>query len=806
VMHTLLNDLRYAARMLAKTPGFTAVAVAALALGIGSTTAVFSVVQPFLAPVVPFERPPELVILYGSNPRDPFEMRWLSAADFVTYRDQTKSFSSMALLAWPQGMNLSGGDEPVIVRGARVSVELFGVLGTPARIGRGFLPEDARPDAPPVAVLSHRLWQERFGGNREALGGAVKLNDRMYTIVGVMPQRMDFPGGAELWVPITPSAVHSAPQQNFAAIARLRPGAGIEQAQCEMQVLAAQLAEAHPETNAGTTVITRSLVDWMTADFAGLPVVLLGAVGFVLLIACANVANLLLARAATRQREMAVRVAMGAGRGQLVRLLLTESLLLAALGLSAGLLFAAWAMEAVRASLPDLARLPEPEWNTPVLAFALGATLLTVVLFGLAPALAASKVDLTQSLQEGAARSGSRRSRRLRNALVAGEVGLAVILLAGAGVTLRSLVNFRSIELGFNPENVTSMWVNLPSYKYAHPSEERAFAESVMERLRAFPAAEAVAATTRINLPADRDTGQRITVPGYTHAPGDEEIVHTAQAITPDFFRVLQIPVLHGRGFTAADQASNGGAAIVNERLARKFWPEQDPLGRTLKLGGPQSENPWLTVVGVVRDVVHPAWYELSEETLDVYLQAGSGSLRSIEFLVRVAPGATLPGSALRDAVWAVDREQPILRVSTMPEIIDRESFGQRAIASLLGTFAGTALLLAALGLYGLLAYVVVQRTQEIGVRMALGAMPRDVLRLVVSSGLKLALAGCVIGLAGAVALTRLLESVLYNVSGVDPLTFVLVPLVLLSVALAACLAPARRAMRVDPMVALRHE
>lgn len=799
--------------MLARSPGVTLVAVLTLALGIGLTTSVFSIAAPMIAPVLPFDDVDRLYILMGSNRRSPVGPLPVTPQQFAEWQQDNTAFESMALMGWPQGFHLAGGDEPEQLRGSRVSTEFFAALGARPVLGRVFRSDEDRPGNELLVVLSHRLWQRRFGGNRDVVGRPVFLNGESSTVVGVLPEEFRFPAGAELWVPLTAGAAETGTQSRarFMGLGRLKPDSSIEQARAQMQSFAARLAKAYPRTHADFGVPVMPLRDVITPGYGMMAWTLFGSVSFVLLIACTNVANLLMARFAQRQREMTVRAALGAGRVRLLRQLLTESVLLAVAGAALGLLFTAWTVDATSALITGFAggnpAEPAPaQIDGRVFVFAVALTGLTVLLFGFAPALSASKPDLIGVLKEGAARSGSRGTRRFRNALVAGEMALAVVLLAGAGLSMQSLLKFRSIQLGFNPDGVYSIWLDLPEHRHARQGEARIFTETLLDGLAATTGVHSAAATVRLETPPDPETGRSFTVEDQAAVSGGEGNILAAQAVTPSYFETLQIPLIAGRLFSEQERAADTPVAIINQRLARLYFPEGEALGQRLKLGGAGSGQPWLTVVGIAGDTRHPTWYELSVPALDLYLPLHETDSRSIEFLVRTAVDSNTWPALLRSAVWEVDPQQPVPLLRPMEQILHHELQPWEAMAVLLGLFAGGALLLGAIGLYSVMSYVVSQRVPEIGLRMALGAQRGSVVRLVVGEGMKLALAGAALGLAGSFALTRVLKGLLYNTSPTDPATLGAACLALLGAAWLATMLPARRAAQVDPITALRYE
>jgi predicted permease len=686
-------------------------------------------------------------------------------------------------------------------------------LGVQPALGRVFQPAEDQPGGETLVVLSHRLWQRRFGAEPEVIGRAVQLNGESCTIVGVLPDDFQFPSDAELWVPLAAAAGGAAAVERpaFIGLGRLKPQSTPEQARAQIDNLAARLAESFPETHANSGVAMVRLRDAMVPSYGNTAWTLFGSVAFVLLIACTNVANLLLARFSRRQREMTVRAALGAGRARLLRQLLTESTLLAVAGAALGLLLTAWMVDAAAALIAgfaggDPANPPPVQIDTSVYLFTVAVTGLTLLLFGLTPALAASKPDLMGVIKSAPMHTGSSGVRRFRNALVAGEMALALVLLCGAALSMQSLLKFRSIDLGFDPAGVYSMRLNLPQHRHQTPAEAQVFSEALLERLAGTAGVHSATASVRLNPPRDPATGRSFAVDGETAGVAGDGGVLAAQGVTPGYFETLRIPLIEGRLFSEQERADGAPVAIINQRLARLHIPQGNALGQRIRLGGADAEQPWRTIVGVAGDTRHPAWFELTVPTLDVYVPLGETASRSVEFLVRTAADSNAWPGLLRAAVWEIDPQQPVPSLRPMEQILHREAQPWWAMAVLLGLFAGGALLLGAIGLYGVMSYLVSQRVPEIGVRMALGASSENVVRLVVRHGMKLALAGAALGVVGSFALTRVLEGLLYNVPPADPLSLAAACVVLLGVAWLAALLPARRAARVDPLTALRYE
>jgi putative ABC transport system permease protein len=808
-MGALLQDLRYGLRMLVKNPCFTAAAIVTLALGIGANTAIFSVVNTVLLRALPYKDADHLVMVWSYNRPSGQTLDLVSAPDLADWRSQNHVFQAMAA-STDFMYTLTGAGEPTTIIGYQFSPEYFRVLGVAPLLGRTFLPEENQPGKNHVAVLNWRLWQSRFGGDRGIVGKTATLDGEPYTIVGVMPHGVDYPGATQLWTPLTvpPGAATNRNYRYLRVIARLKPGVAIQQAQAEMNAIASRLAREYPKTNKdedATNII--SLRQTITGDIRPALLVLFAAVGFVLLITCANVGNLLLARAVGRQKEIAVRAALGASRARLVRQLLTESVLLGLVGGTLGLFLASWGAEALVAmfpptianlNIPRVDHIPVDGW---VLSFALAASLLTGVIFGLIPALHSCGPNLDESLKEsGRSSAGSTKGGRFRGALVVSEVALSVILLTAAGLTMKSFLHLLRGDLGFNSNNVLTMRVLLPGYgsKYYPESAQLAFGDQTIARIKVLPGVQAVGAVTF--LPLSGWWGSRqVSVEGQEASPGQKPDVVWSSA-TPDYFRAMGIPLIQGRFFGDQDAQGAPPVAVISKSLARRLWPTEDAVGKRIAVEGLSNRE----VIGVVGDVRQLGL--TSEKTSEVYIPLAQVPGRLFCFAIRTASDPISLAKAAQGAIWEVDKDQAVGYVMSLGQLTSESLAPQRVISLLLGVFAGLALLLAAGGMYGVISYSAVQRTHEIGIRVALGARAADVLRLVVGQGLTLAFAGVAIGLAGALGLMRLLASLLYGVCPSDPFTLISVAAVLAVVALVASYIPARRATRVDPMVALRFE
>ncbi|HEV2663341.1 MAG TPA: ABC transporter permease [Blastocatellia bacterium] len=808
----MIQDLRFGVRMLLKHPGFTLIAVITLALGIGANTAIFSVVNAVVLRPLPYPEPERLIRLWESNPGRGWPEFSASAPNFADWRKQQTVFEQLAAYEFAT-FNITGGDEPERVAALGVTANLFPTLGTPPALGRDFLPEEEQAGRHRVAILSDGLWRRRFGADPQLIGRQIQLSGESYTVVGVMPPRFQLTPGAELWTPLMLDPALAPWHANRShhiihVIGRLKPDVSLAQAQAAMDVLARQLEQQYPKSNAGWGARLRTFYDWLVPEQVRRSVlVLFAAVGFVLLIACANVANLTLARASTRRREMAIRAAMGAGRLRVMRQLLTESLLLAGLGGLAGALLARWGAQLIKASSAlNIPRLDETRLDLRALGFTLTVSLLTGLIFGLAPAWQASKLDLNETLKEGG-RGGGVARRGLRGALVIGEVALALVLLLSAGLMIRSFANLQNAPLGFAPENVLAMQINLPGFnmpgsKYGEKAQRVNFYNQLLERMRATPGVVDAAAVTQLPLFSGASWAQEITLEGREAAPSDAKLSARTFAATPRYFQTMGIPLLQGRDFTEQDSGDGPLSFIVSESFARRFWPNENPIGKRFRAS--PAFDMFGTVVGVIGNVRNVSLE--SEGGPAFYFSYGRIGMPALAVIVRtVAPPETM-AAALRAPIASLDRDLPVYNVRTLDQLVYNSAGQPRFQTALLSFFGAIALLLAAIGVYGVMAYAVSQRMREIGLRMALGAQTRDVLKLVVRQGLALSLIGVAIGLALAFGLTRFLSGLLYQVSATDALTFALIPLLLVGVTLLACYLPARRAIKVDPLLALRRD
>ncbi len=819
MMANLVQDLRYGLRMLRKNRGATAIAIAALALGIGANTAIFSVVHAVLLAPLPYREPDRIVTLlnHGTGPASP--------ADFQDWRVQARSFEYMATAeAW--FVNLTGRERPEQIVGLHLSEDMLRLLGVAPALGRAFLPEDFQKGKDHVVVLSDHLWQRRFNHDPGVIGQQILLDREPYTVIGVMPPKFRFAPfwitGAEMWGPQN-QADRSANRagHSLRPFARLKPGVTRTQAQAEMDTICSRLAKAYPDSDAGFTVQVQPLFEKVVGNVRPALLMILGAVGFVLLIACANVANVQLARALGRTREIAIRTAMGAGRMRIVRQLLTESVVLSLAGGALGLLLAFWGIESLKTFIESggsefTSKIPRAEeigLNALVLIFALALSVVTGMVFGLFPALHVAKGDLNHALKEGGRGSTQGVSgNRLRGMLVISEVAIALVLLIGAGLLMRSFLHLEAIDAGFNPHNVLSMTVSVAGNPQYVGARREALYREIVDQVKALPG---VQSASMINhLPLFGDTwGTNISIEGRPLPRPGEEIGAIYRVARPGYFQTMQIPILEGRDFTDRDTPGAAPVAIVNERLAKAFWPHGDALGKRLTVDDPRKDPVWLTIVGVIKDVKQNDWagkpdyeYYFSALQNKGFLDSTHAWFSYMTLVIRTASDPLALSRAAQNTVWSIDKNLPLASVTSLEHVIAAAVWQPRFNLLLVGLFAALALVLAAVGIYGVMAYSVTERTHEIGIRMALGAKQGDVLRLVVREGLTLAAIGAAIGLAGAFALTRLLAGLLYQVNATDPAIFSAVPCLFAAVAFLASYIPARRATRVDPMIALRWE
>ncbi len=813
----MFQDLRYGVRMLFKHPGFTLVAVLTLSLGIGANTAVFSVVNAVLLRPLPYQNPDRMVVIWGNFLKLNIEQMRAKAAEYVDYRNQTQSFETMAAYHTAD-FNFTSGQQPERIVGANVTANLFPMLGVTAAQGRLLSEKETQPSQNNVVVVSHKFWQQRLGGEANVIGRDIRLNDQTYVVVGVMPAGFEFPHPsfnfaepAEFWTPLAFTADQIAERQRpyyLNVLGLLKPNVALEQARTEMTALGQRFEQQHRgyrgpnDADGGWRITIVPLQEQIVGKSRRALLVLFAAVGLVLLIACANAANLFLMRANVRQKELAVRAALGASRLRLIRQLLTESLLIAGLGGLFGLASAWWGVKALLALSPDnLPRLQEINVDGRVLLFTLGLSLLTGLIFGVAPALQASKLNLQHSLKEGGA-TATQGHHWLRNMLVVSEMAIALLLMIGAGLLLHSFLRLQRVNPGIDADHLLSAEIALPATRYTEPAKTAAFYQELLRKVESLPGVNSVSLSTIQPL-----SGFALNDPfSIEGRPFDSNNATWAgwQQVTPNYFRTLGIPLVAGREFSEHDNADSLRVAIINESLARRYFSGENPIGKRLTLGSPRPDNPWKTIVGVVKDIPHRSLESVAEP--DWYLPYLQQPRREMFLMVRSSVDPASLTAAIRNQVLAIDRDQPVTAIQTMNEVIASTTAPRRFNALLLGIFAAVALTLAAVGIFSVMSYSVTQRTQEIGVRMALGARANDVVGLIVRQGMTLAMVGIAGGIIASIAATRTMTSLLYGVTAFDLATFAIISLFLATVALLACYLPARRAARIDPMAALRHE
>jgi putative ABC transport system permease protein len=800
----MLRDVRYAGRMLMRNPGFTLVALLTFAVGIGVNTAVFSVFNGVLLRPLPYPDADRITMMWVDNRPQGIKEDIGSYPNYVDWRAQSASFDHVAAFT-PAAFTLTGGDEPERIPGARTTANFHDVMGLKPVLGRLYTEAHEAVGNDGVVLLSYGLWQRRFGGAPDVLGKTMVLSGVPHEIIGVMPPELRLPSDAQLWKPLAPTEGQRTARGAFwlPVIGKLKPGVSLEQAQTEMTGIATRIEAEYP-VMAGFGAHLVPLHRQIVGDVERSLLVLMAAVGCVLLIACANLGNLMLGRTAARRKELAIRTALGAARGRLVRQIVTETLVLAIAGSILGLLFAFWATEFFLQVGGDA--IPRPEAiaiDSRVVLFTLALAVVSAMLAGLIPALQASRTAVREHLQEGGREGGSGGSRRTRSLLIAAEMALAFMLLAGAGVLVRTLWSMERVDRGFDPGNIAVMTLSLPPAQFAQAADVRGFYARLLERVRTLPGVEAAATTTGVLQPLVTSSGI-FSIEGKPDPPQGQQVEYPVESVSPGYFETLRIPLAAGRTFTEQDHADAPLSIIVNETLAQMAWPGQDPIGRRIKGGRAASQSPWLTVVGVIKDVRRADVTRAIRP--EIYFSSLQNTPRTQMMLVRTAgdPVAILP--TIRREVQALNPHLPLFATGTLDGELSETLSQPRFRAVLLAAFAIIAMLLASIGIYGVTAHAVSQRTQEVGVRMALGAQPRDVLLLILRQHLRPAVIGIVIGLAGAFALARFLQSMVYGVGATDPLTFGGMGVGLLLVAAAACLVPARRATRVDALVALRNQ
>ncbi|MFI5175691.1 MAG: ABC transporter permease [Terriglobia bacterium] len=812
-MDTLWQDFKFGLRLMLKSPGFTAVAVLTIALGIGVNTAMFSVVHGVLLQSLPFHNPDKIVMLWMrfTGIGIPKDRNAVSVPEFMDLRQHSKVFSHLAAIN-TDSFNISAGDRPEHIDGAAVSSSFFPLLGVQPILGRAFVADEETPGRDTVALISYGLWQRRFGSDPSLPGRTINVNGRSYQIIGVLPKGFTFPEETDLWTPLAFSPQDLSADQRgnhyLSVVARIRDAVSPETAMTDMEVVSQRIIEGapnYPYQRFGFRVIMNPLLEEMVGDLRPALLILMGAVALVLLIACTNVANLLLAKASSREREMAIRTALGAGKGRLVRQLLAESIVLSLLGAVAGLVLAAWSLRVLTHQAESaLPRIAQVHLNPPVLSFTMGVALVTGILFGLWPALQASSAFTHESLKEGG-RSGTegRGRHRLRGTLVVAEVTLSLVLLAGAGLLIRSFWRLEDVDPGFQAQNVLTLRLSLPEARYGDPVKIRNFYRELVRRVRELPGVQAAGAISALPLSGQGSSGTT-TIDTEAVPPDRRTPEADMRPITPGFFQAMRIDLLRGRYFEEQDSETANPVAIIDESMASTFWPNEDPIGKRLHRGGGKSTAPWMAIVGVVRHVRFRTLESASR--VQVYWPEAQNPWPNLSLAIRAGSNPRGLVSAIEHQVQAIDPEEPVYAVRMMDELLARSLAQRRLSMWLLSLFAGLALILAAVGIYGVISYSVEQRTRELGIRMALGAGRTQVLGMILGHSLRLILAGVVLGLAGSLALTRLMSGLLFNVTASDPSTFAIVAGILLAVGLVAGYLPAHRATLINPVGALRQE
>ena len=810
-MQTLWQDLRYGVRMLAKNRGFTVVAILTLAVGIGANTAMFSYLNAWLIKPLPYPQADRLLIFESHDKKRGWTGTYLtSTASFLDFQNQNASFEqTVGWTGW--NFNLTGDGTPALVEGGRVSWNYFDALGAKPLLGRTFVQDEDAPGAPHVAILSQGLWQSRYSGDPKIIGRDIKIDGEAYAVVGVMPGTFQFPlmGIANMWTPLALTEKERADRGSswFSAFGRLKPGVTSEQASAECAAIYGRLESQFPQTNTNLTLLVSSMADAIGRN-EGVPQVIICfvIVGLVLLIACANVANLMLARATARTKEFAVRGALGATTPRLARQLLTESISLFFVAGIAGVFVGLWGMKLIDSWIPGhvrgfLVNYGRVDLDVTTLIFTLGIALLCGLVFGSAPAFENARLDVNRTLKEASGQaSGSRHGARLRQVFVAAEIALAVVVLISATLLVKSFIISVHSSPGYNPENLLVAQVALPKTKYAADWRQRNFSEEVLARLRALPQAVSVGAASSVPYGG---FGQGVEVEAGDKPaprPGEEQGARYT-AVSDNYLSAMQIGVVQGRSFNSTDVQGNVPAVIINQTFARQFWPNENPIGKQLRFG---EQHVVGTIVGVVRDI--KMYYVRARAERQMYVPLAQFPSSTFGFVVRTTGDSSTMSAAIRDAIWSVDRDQPVSSVEPLETLISVANAGESVVTKLMVFFSALAMFLGAIGIYGVMAHLVAQRIHEIGIRVALGATPSQVLRMVIQHGLKLALIGIMIGVLVALGATRTLATQLYQVTPYDPATFIGVPFLFALVALAACYLPARRGTRVDPLVALRYE
>lgn len=808
-MQTLLQDIRYGFRLLIGNPGFTIVAVLALALGIGANTTIFSVVNAVLLKPLPYADADRLVFVWGKNLQRNRPINQVSYPDFAYWKENNTVFERIAA-SDDASYNLTGDGDPKAIIAYKFDAEFIPMMGIAPTLGRTFLPDETTPGNDRVTILSHRLWQDRYGADPEILGRTLLLDDAAYTVIGVMPPAFEHPKNAALWTPLALDAGQQSRRDRrfLRVVGRLKPGVSLEQAQLEMETIAGRIEQIAPSENAGESVHVMPFRDMSVGDIETGLWVLFGAVGFVLLIACTNVAGLLMIRASGRQQETALRMALGAGRGRLIRQYLTEGVLLSIIGGAFGLLLAYWGVQGLlvlfpghveNMNIPKVESIPIDGW---VLGFSLAASVLSGLFFGLLPALHASSIDLNERLKSStrSATAGVDR-HRMRSGMVVTQLALAVVLLIGAGLLIRSFVRMQAVDLGFNPDRVLTMRM-FAANRYPEVTQQRLFISQILERINSLTGVESAASVTFLPLSGWQNSGN-FTIEGRPLPQPGEEMSADYRVISPNYFRTMGMPLIRGRFFNDQDTDAAPQVAVINQTMAVRFWPDGDPIGKRINLGS-TAEPLMREIVGIVGDIRHEGPTEAPHSELYRPYKQDTMPGFLVTLVVRTGQDPLSMTGAVQQAVWSVDPDMPISYVVTLTQLASELTMTHRVSMILLAVFAGIALLLASVGLYGVMAYIVTQRTAEIGVRMALGAGAGHIIKMMMRHAALLTATGLVLGVPAAYALTRILSGLLYEVSPSDPLVFVALPVILAVVALTACYIPSRRAARMDPAEALR--
>ncbi|HUJ39956.1 MAG TPA: ABC transporter permease [Candidatus Acidoferrales bacterium] len=810
-MSAVIQDLRYGLRMLRRTPGFTAIAVVALALGIGANTAIFSVAEAFLLKPLPFADLHRLVMVLEVVPHEATAINSVAPATYLDWKEQSRSFEQLGGFVWNE-MNLTGNGVPEKIEGVNVSANFFGILRSRAAMGRTFREGEDQPGKDGEVVLSHGLWARQFGSDPNIIGKTVRMDNRNYEVVGVMPREFDFPKSAELWMPLAFTAADRTDRARryVEPMARLKPGVTLDEAEAEMRGIEQRLAVQFPKTNRGWGVRVMPMrlyvIGNLTAQFT---LLLLGAVGFVLLIVCANVANLQFARASGREREIAVRLALGAGRGGIVRLLLTESVLLALAGALPGLWLAGLAVDLIVKSMPaDVAKYiggwNQIQLDSGAVAFTVCVAVLAGVVAGLAPALRGSRPDLEESLKEsGRGNSGGRATHRLRDGLVVVQVSLALVLMAGAGLMVKGFSSLLAVHQNLSPEQILTMHVNLPDTdRYKTPQQVAAFYDDALAQLSALPQVQSAAALTSPPY-SNNYSARSLEIEGRVSAESEKPTA-LYEVVSPSFFPMMKVPLREGRLFDSRDTLEAPQAVIISANLARRYWPGASAIGRRIRFSLAREDDTWMTIVGVVGEVKY-VWLHSGPEQ-EVYRPYAQAARHFSSFALRVAGDPMQLADTARRKIAAVDPDLALYDVKTLTQVMHESTIGLGYVAVMMAVTGMLGLILSAVGVYGVMAYAVGERTREFGIRLALGAVPGGILRLVFRRGARLTLAGLAIGIPGAIGLAHLLAGLLYGVKADDVPTFMGISLLLAGIAALACWLPARRAARTDPMVALRYE